>query len=422
MATINEMRQVSTQIENETQVGGNTASRVGGLFNDIVDELENIDETTPFISDAENNVDLDISDEDGNVLARFSGGNFRVKNFDSTGVNEKLSTIEVGAEVNDTGVTNNINSDLDVTDENNNILLRISNGHIRTRNFNSEDVIQSSDLDGAVFANTFDKTIAHDSPFSIVEQNYGLCGIFYRWGFVGDSLSSGWLEITSGDAPSRNFYRCSWGQVMCRAIGAVGANFSNGGQTTSSWLSWYPNQTRTTWITNTGSAAVKFSEDKKDVYTICLGVNDASDNVTVGNPSTDVDVNNYNNNNLNTYAGRYGKIISLCKEVSPSCKIFLITPPSTWGTGAETKGYNAVVRTLATMFNKVYLVDLATYFVSNQSIIDNYQYNGIHPSTQGYIYYSYVIANYITYIIKQHPSDFKAQGAVEYLTNNVDNY
>lgn len=47
MATINEMRQVATQIENETQVGGNTASRVGGLFNDIVDELEKIDEITP---------------------------------------------------------------------------------------------------------------------------------------------------------------------------------------------------------------------------------------------------------------------------------------------------------------------------------------------------------------------------------------
>lgn len=44
MATINEMRQVATQIENETQVGGNTASRVGGLLNDVVDKLEE-DET-----------------------------------------------------------------------------------------------------------------------------------------------------------------------------------------------------------------------------------------------------------------------------------------------------------------------------------------------------------------------------------------
>lgn len=44
MATINEMRQVATQIQNETQVGGNTAGRVGGLFNDVVDKLEE-DET-----------------------------------------------------------------------------------------------------------------------------------------------------------------------------------------------------------------------------------------------------------------------------------------------------------------------------------------------------------------------------------------
>ena len=47
MATINEMRQVATQIENETQVGGNTASRVGGLFNDIVDKLEDVDGIAP---------------------------------------------------------------------------------------------------------------------------------------------------------------------------------------------------------------------------------------------------------------------------------------------------------------------------------------------------------------------------------------
>lgn len=40
MATINEMRQVATQIENETQIGGNTAGRVGGLFNDMVDQFE----------------------------------------------------------------------------------------------------------------------------------------------------------------------------------------------------------------------------------------------------------------------------------------------------------------------------------------------------------------------------------------------
>lgn len=37
---INEMRQVAENITNETQVGGNTAARVGGLFEDVVDAVE----------------------------------------------------------------------------------------------------------------------------------------------------------------------------------------------------------------------------------------------------------------------------------------------------------------------------------------------------------------------------------------------
>lgn len=46
------MRQVATQIENETQVGGNTAGRVGGLFNDLVDHIE----------DAENSLSETVQD------------------------------------------------------------------------------------------------------------------------------------------------------------------------------------------------------------------------------------------------------------------------------------------------------------------------------------------------------------------------
>lgn len=43
MADISTMRQVAESITNETQVGGNTASRVGGLFTDIVDYLTEIE-------------------------------------------------------------------------------------------------------------------------------------------------------------------------------------------------------------------------------------------------------------------------------------------------------------------------------------------------------------------------------------------
>ena len=68
MATIDEMRQVATQIENETTVGGNTAERVGGLFNDIVDKLEDIDGITP----------LDDTPTRGSVKGVKSGGVYNV--------------------------------------------------------------------------------------------------------------------------------------------------------------------------------------------------------------------------------------------------------------------------------------------------------------------------------------------------------
>lgn len=43
MATIAQMRTTANQIQTETQVGGNTANRVGGLFNNIVDWLAKLD-------------------------------------------------------------------------------------------------------------------------------------------------------------------------------------------------------------------------------------------------------------------------------------------------------------------------------------------------------------------------------------------
>lgn len=152
------MRQVATQIENETQVGGNTAQRVGGLFNDVVDKLEEdensvtmglatkqdtltfdneprtgsnnpvksggIYDTTPTIGDGISGDDLDISDELGDVLVQFADGHVKTKNFDSSKVN-----VEVGDD--------NF-ADLDITDKNGNVIVRFANGHVKTQKFDSE--------------------------------------------------------------------------------------------------------------------------------------------------------------------------------------------------------------------------------------------------------------------------------------------
>lgn len=68
--------------------------------------------------------DLDIADITGNVLARFSGGHIKVKNFDSSKVN-----FETGDDA---------YADLDIADENGFVLARFVRGHVMTKMFNSE--------------------------------------------------------------------------------------------------------------------------------------------------------------------------------------------------------------------------------------------------------------------------------------------
>ena len=81
--------------------------------------------------------DLDITDEDNNVLVRFKDGGIKTKNFNSEGVNAKLDGIEEGAEANDVKTATQFDSDLDIADENGNVLVRFKNGGIKTKYFDT---------------------------------------------------------------------------------------------------------------------------------------------------------------------------------------------------------------------------------------------------------------------------------------------
>ena len=135
--------------------------------------------------------DLDISDEQGNVLMRLANGHFQVKNFSSLDVLDSIQAIlsNVGfdnipefdeeedyaigeivrygkyvyvftsahtagewdeTEVEKTVIntehpvdvkTDNSTSDLDISDERGNVLLRLANGHLRVKNFDSSNIV-----------------------------------------------------------------------------------------------------------------------------------------------------------------------------------------------------------------------------------------------------------------------------------------
>lgn len=94
---------------------------------DIVGEVEN-SLNKVFDSDAEN-VDLDIADNDGNVIARLSGGHIRTKYFDSENI-----TVPMDAEVQSSDAEE---VDLDISDTDGNVVLRIKDGNLETKKFNS---------------------------------------------------------------------------------------------------------------------------------------------------------------------------------------------------------------------------------------------------------------------------------------------
>lgn len=266
-------------------------------------------------------------------------------------------------------------------------------------------------------------TERENNPITIIKETMGLTAMFNNWGFIGDSLTSGFLAVPNDEhgvpiTRNRNLYPYSWGQIICRMTGANGTNFSVGGLTTETWLDQLPDKTfQFGYNSETKTMGnVKFSEDIKSAYTICLGTNDYNQHATLGDPELDIDVNDYHNNNTSTYAGRYAKIIQLCKELSPSCKIFLITPFLWWSSGAEREGYNAIVRTISQMFPKVYLVDLARHGISAGSF---YALGG-HCSSIGNIYTAYTLATYIDYIIRENSEDFLLHGAIDTCAEGLD--
>ena len=83
--------------------------------------------STPTVANSSTESDLDISDEDGNVLVRCKNGHIQTKNFNSETSNQ-------------TSVVNGGNADLDISDEYGNVIARFSGGNFQTKNFNSTNL------------------------------------------------------------------------------------------------------------------------------------------------------------------------------------------------------------------------------------------------------------------------------------------
>ena len=112
-----------SQLVYDNNNGKTVATEIGELVDDI--------EAKPDIVDGVD-TDLDFADESGNVLVRFSDGHIKTKNFDSSDIDFDIP-VDIADESGNA-------TDLDIADESGNVLVRFSDGHIKTKNFDSSDI------------------------------------------------------------------------------------------------------------------------------------------------------------------------------------------------------------------------------------------------------------------------------------------
>lgn len=242
-------------------------------------------------------------------------------------------------------------------------------------------------------------------PLDNIPADGGFCGIFRTIACIGDSLSSGEFESTDdkGNKGYHDYFEYSWGQYIARAVGTKVYNFSRGGMSAIDY-----------W--NNFAEANKFWDEDKlaQCYIIALGVNDLFGlNQTIGSVA-DIDLADYNNN-ADTFAGYYAKIIQRYKSMQPKARFFLMTMPRDCDNAegaAKKEAHARLLYDLANLFDYTYVLDFNKYAPVYDAEFHRHFFLGGHLNAAGYLLTARMTAAYIDYIIRNNPDDFTQAGFI----------
>lgn len=239
-----------------------------------------------------------------------------------------------------------------------------------------------------------------EQPLDILVEGYSNTSVFRTVAFVGDSLSSGEFESrdAEGNPGYHDMFEYSWGQYIARKNGFLGYNFSRGGMTAKEYIQSF------------GEQQGFWNKDKAaQAYVIALGLNDIYGWKQEPGSADDIDPDDWQNNK-DTFAGWYAKVVSRYKEISPQAKFFFVTPPRST-TQLKNGAIAEAVRSLADYFN-AYVIDLYKYGpVYDDRFCEQFFLYG-HMSPSGYILTAKLIDSYIDYIIRHNPDDFRRVGFI----------
>lgn len=245
----------------------------------------------------------------------------------------------------------------------------------------------------------------NERPLDVIKPDGGFTGIFRTIACVGDSLSSGEFESWNDkkERGCHDMFEYSWGQYIARATGSKVYNFSRGGMSAKEYV--------TRWGEENG---VWDPEKACQAYIFALGCNDLSwCNHPLG-CADDIDPD-HPENNADTFAGNFGRLLSRYKEIQPKARFFLITMPreasSKEGYADQAQyerieGHRKIMYALAEKFEFTYVIDLAEYGpIYDEEFKKKFFMSG-HMNAQGYILTAHMVMSYMDWIIRNNSDDF----------------
>ena len=187
---------------------------------------------------------------------------------------------------------------------------------------------------------------------------YPTLSLFEKIGVVGDSYASGELVF---DGKYVDHYEISWLQILARKNGFTGTNFSRGGMSTR------------TWLTYSECMPLMQSSDAQDLYILALGINDEALGASYIGSEADID------NGADTFYGNYGKIIKAIQTKAPQAKLVIATIADN---SDIAKKFNEAITTIANHFTIPMIVQLDDPLFNSSFYKDNMI--GGHPTAPVY--------------------------------------
>jgi lysophospholipase L1-like esterase len=303
--------------------------------------------------------DLELADENGNVLMILSGGNIKTKNFNS----------ETDAPFNSSSSL----VDFEISDEQKNVLLQILNGNIKTKYFDSS-ILPNIEWGGKKLSILGDSI----STFGVPDQNNATG----TWTYAGNRCRYPQSNLFTS-VEYQYWYKLIQKLGMTLGINEswAGSRVSNTQATDSGDLG--PNRCMAS-LTRIGHLGENGTPDLIIVYG---GTNDAGGSVTLGTFDT-TNPKNYTEEEIaslpvDTFANAYRTMLVRLQYYYPLAKIVCCFPnyTSSYYTITNLDKYEEIIREACDFFGVEY-IDLRTIGV-NVYNTSTYLPDGIHPNANG---------------------------------------